>query len=112
MAIIKCYLSRVHCPFTKKNNNGVNIELGKTNRLKSLYMMQINTWNKQTMCQQTKTKHDNEKHLQRKRIAYIRNCCNCSPKTIPRNEQWYNRTEYTALANQNREENTRNTTRH
>ena len=27
--------------------------------------MQINTWNKQTMCQWTKTKHENKKHLQK-----------------------------------------------
>ena len=27
--------------YLKKNNNGVNIELGKTNRLKALCMMQI-----------------------------------------------------------------------
>ena len=28
----------------KNKNNGVDIELGKTNRLKALCMMQINTW--------------------------------------------------------------------
>ena len=33
-------LHRAHSPFTKKNNNGVNIELGKTNRLNALCMMQ------------------------------------------------------------------------
>ena len=27
--------------------------------------MQINTWNKQTMCQWTKTKHENKKQLQK-----------------------------------------------
>ena len=33
---------RAHSHFNKKNSNGVNIELGKTNRLKALCMMQIN----------------------------------------------------------------------
>ena len=39
------FLRRAHSPFNKikNNNNGVNIELGKTNRLKALCMMQINT---------------------------------------------------------------------
>ena len=37
------FLRRAHGPFTKKNNNGVNIELGKTNILKALCVMQINT---------------------------------------------------------------------
>ena len=37
------FLRRAHSPFViKKNNNGVNIELGKTDRLKTLCMMQIN----------------------------------------------------------------------
>ena len=40
----KCYFSGEHiAPSINKNNNGVNIELGKTNRLKALCMMQINT---------------------------------------------------------------------
>ena len=44
MVIFKCYFSGVHIALpTTKNNNGVNIELGKTNRLKALCMMQINT---------------------------------------------------------------------
>ena len=52
MVIFKCYFSGEHIALSiKKNNNGVNMELGKTNRLKALCMMQINTWNKQTMCQ-------------------------------------------------------------
>ena len=51
MVIFKCYFSGKHIALSLKNNNGVNIELGKTNRLKALCMMQINTWNKQTMCQ-------------------------------------------------------------
>ena len=44
MVIFKCYFSGEHIPLSlRKNNNGVNIELGKTNRLKALCMMQINT---------------------------------------------------------------------
>ena len=46
------FFQRAHSPFIK-----MNIELGKANRLKALCMKQNNTWNKQTMCQQTKTKH-------------------------------------------------------
>ena len=34
------FLQRTHSPFILKN--GVNIELGKTNRLNALYMMQNN----------------------------------------------------------------------
>ena len=42
--IFMCYFSGEHIALSiKKNNNGVNIELGKTNRLKALCMMQINT---------------------------------------------------------------------
>ena len=44
------FLRRAHNPFINKNN-GVNIELGRTNRFKALCMMQNNTSNKQTMCQ-------------------------------------------------------------
>ena len=57
MVIFKCYFSGEHISLSiqrkiiKNNNNGVKIELGKTNRLKAQCMMQINTWNKQTMCQ-------------------------------------------------------------
>ena len=53
MVIFKCYFSGEHIALSikKHNNNGVNIELGKTNRLKALCLMQINAWNKQTMCQ-------------------------------------------------------------
>ena len=53
MVIFKCYFSGEHIALSikKQNNSGVNIELGKTNRLKALCMMQINTRNKQTMCQ-------------------------------------------------------------
>ena len=44
MVISKCYFSGEHIALSIcKNNNGVNIELGKTNRLKALCMMQINT---------------------------------------------------------------------
>ena len=43
MVIFKCYFSGEHIALSLKNNNGVNIELGKTNRLKALCMMQINT---------------------------------------------------------------------
>ena len=44
MVIFKCYFSGEHIALSiEKNNNGVNIELGKTNRLKALCMMQINT---------------------------------------------------------------------
>ena len=54
MVIFKCYFSEEHIALSIKNKennkNGVSIELGKTNRLKALCMMQINTWNKQTMC--------------------------------------------------------------
>ena len=45
MVISKFYFSGEHIAISikNKNNNGVNIELGKTNRLKALCMMQINT---------------------------------------------------------------------
>ena len=48
MVIFKCYFNREHIALSIKkkkenNNNGVNKELGKTNRLKALCMMQINT---------------------------------------------------------------------
>ena len=49
MVIFKCYFSGENIALSikkkklKNNNNGVNIELGKTNRLKALCMMQINT---------------------------------------------------------------------
>ena len=44
MVISKCYFSGEHIALSiNKNNNGVNIELGKTNILKALRMMQINT---------------------------------------------------------------------
>ena len=43
----KCYFSGEHIALSikkqKNNNNCVNIELGKTNRLKALCMIQINT---------------------------------------------------------------------
>ena len=53
IVIFKCYFSGEHIALSIKNqnNNGVNIELGKTNRLIALCMMQVNTRNKQTMCQ-------------------------------------------------------------
>ena len=52
MVIFKCYFIEEHMALSiNKNNNGVNIALGKTNRLKALCMMQINTRNIQTMCQ-------------------------------------------------------------
>ena len=46
MVIFKCYFSGelIALSYKKKNKNnysGVNIELGKTNRLKSLCMMEI-----------------------------------------------------------------------
>ena len=49
MVIFKCYFSGEHIALSMKkknkrnNNNSVNIELGKTNILKALCMMQINT---------------------------------------------------------------------
>ena len=43
MVIFKCYFSGEHTAHALKNNNGVNIELGNSNRLKALCMMQINT---------------------------------------------------------------------
>ena len=44
MVIFKCYFSGDHIAlYLKKKQNGVNIELGKNNRLKALCMMQINT---------------------------------------------------------------------
>ena len=46
MVIFKCYFSGEHIALSIKNNNnnnGVNIESGKTNRLKAQCMMQINT---------------------------------------------------------------------
>ena len=44
MVIFKCYFSKEHKALSiKKGKNGVNIELGKTNRLKALCMMQSNT---------------------------------------------------------------------
>ena len=52
MVIFKCYFSGEHIALSiYKNNNGVNRELGKTKGLKALCMMQINTWNNQTICQ-------------------------------------------------------------
>ena len=53
MVIFKSYFSREHITYLyiKKQQNGVNIELGKTNRLKALWRKQNHTWNKQTMCQ-------------------------------------------------------------
>ena len=43
MVIFKCYFSGELIALSiNKNNNGVNIALGKTNRLKALCMMQIN----------------------------------------------------------------------
>ena len=44
MVIFKCYFSGELIALSYKknnNNNGVNIELGKTNRLKALCMMQM-----------------------------------------------------------------------
>ena len=41
MAIFKCYFSREHIALSYKN--GVGMELGKTNRLKALYMMENHT---------------------------------------------------------------------
>ena len=39
MVIFKCYFSGEHIALSiNKNNNGVNKELGKTNRLKALCM--------------------------------------------------------------------------
>ena len=49
MVIFKCYFSREHIVISYKN--GVNIELGKTNRSKALRMMENHTSHKQTMCQ-------------------------------------------------------------
>ena len=43
MVISKFYFSGEHIALSLKNNNGVNIELGKANRLKALCMIQINT---------------------------------------------------------------------
>ena len=45
MGIFKCYFSGEHIALLlrKNNNNDVNIELGKTNRLKALCMVQVNT---------------------------------------------------------------------
>ena len=46
MVIFMCYFSGEHIALSiNKNNNGVNIALGKTNRLKVLCMMQINKSN-------------------------------------------------------------------
>ena len=43
MVIFKCYFfgELIALSYKKNNNNGVNIELGKTKRLKALCMMQI-----------------------------------------------------------------------
>ena len=41
IVIFKCYFSREHITLSYKND--VNIELGKSNRLKALCMMQNNT---------------------------------------------------------------------
>ena len=52
-----CYFSGEHIALSiNENFNGVNIALGKNNRLKALCMMQINIWNKQTMCQKKQDK--------------------------------------------------------
>ena len=45
MGILKCYFSGEHIALSLRknnNNNDVNIELGKTNRLKALCMVQVN----------------------------------------------------------------------
>ena len=43
MIIFKCYFSGelIALSYKKNNNSGVNIELGKTKRLKALCMMEI-----------------------------------------------------------------------
>ena len=43
MVIFKCYFSGelIALSYIKKKNSGVNIELGKTNRIKALCMMEI-----------------------------------------------------------------------
>ena len=41
MVIFKCYFSKDHIAFHIRN--GVDIELGKTNRLKALHMMENRT---------------------------------------------------------------------
>ena len=55
MVIFKCYfpgeIDHSYNEKTNNNNNGLNVELGKTNRLKALCMMQIKKSNKQSMCQ-------------------------------------------------------------
>ena len=45
VVIFKCYFSgeKIALSIKNNNNNGVNIERRKTNRLKALCMMQINT---------------------------------------------------------------------
>ena len=60
------FLQRAHSLFIFIKN-GVTIELGKNNRSKELRMMQNRTSNKQTMCQLTKTKNENKKHLLKKK---------------------------------------------
>ena len=49
IVIFKCYFSRENIALSYIKS--VNIELGKTNRLKALRMMENHTSNKQTMCQ-------------------------------------------------------------
>ena len=51
IVIFKCYFSREHIGLSYKKS--VDIELGKTSRLKALCMMENHTLNKQAMCQQT-----------------------------------------------------------
>ena len=43
MGIFMCYFSGEHIALSLKNNNDVNIELGKKNKLKALCMVQVNT---------------------------------------------------------------------
>ena len=61
MVILMCYFSREHIALSLKN--GADIELGKTNRLKALSMMQNNTWHKprQSMKQKTFAKINSQK---------------------------------------------------
>ena len=67
MVILKCYFSREHIARSLKKR--CEHRNRKTNRLKALCVMQNNILNKQTMCQQTKTKHENKGHIQKMHYA-------------------------------------------
>ena len=78
MVIFKCYFSGELIALSlknKNNNNGMNIELGKTNRLKALCMMQIKKNEINKLCvnkqrQSMKIKSNCRNQWQKKEVLY------------------------------------------